>query len=636
MPVREWLDRPRHVLGVFLAVAAVSATALGLLAWQLLAQDAALDATRRQERLEQSADRATAIMQRILADLQTRLGAERTESAPLPPGVSVVSIGPGGVSAWPAGSLLYSPVLVRGAPATANAFADGERLEFASRDREAAMGVYAALGRSNDAALRAGALLRLARVQRAQNDSAAALTTYDRLAALDRVAVDDFLPAGLASRIGRASVFEDAHRTSELRSEAAALADDLRRGRWPILRPTYELYIAKAAEWLGASPPEDADARTRAEAVEWLWSNRAATETTGRRMIALPTGSALIGWKISPDRLETFVGGPVYLATLGTEAFGPDVQWALSDLEGQRTVGVATPSRPFAVRTASVAGLPWTLHVFALPGQPLPMSPQRSLLLLVLSVVALVLAAGWYLILRARTREFKVARLQSDFVAAVSHEFRSPLTSLSHIADMLARDRFPSDALRRQSYDALVRDANRLRDLVEGLLDFGRFDAGATAFRFEPLDVGDLVRTTVAHFQERAATDGYTIELAGAADSVHARADREALTRALWNLLDNAVKYSPNARTIWVDMTQRPDRVDISVRDQGLGIPLDEQGAIFDRFVRGIESKARRIRGTGIGLAMVRQIVRAHGGEITLASTPGRGSVFTITLTIAG
>ncbi len=636
MPVRDWLGRPRHVLVVFLAVAAVSAAALGSLAWQLLAQDAALDATRRQERLEQAADRATAIMQRALADLQTRLGAENAGDAPLPPGVSVVSIGPGGVAVWPVGSLLYSPVPVLGASAPAGTFAEGERLEFARRDRAAAMDVYSALARSNDAAVRAGALLRLARVQRKQKRPDAALRTYDQLAALDRVNVDDLLPAGLAGRIGRASVFEDGQKTAELRTEAAALADDLHRGRWPVLRPTYELYTAKAGEWLGASPREDADARTRADAVDWLWSNRATAETIGRRMIALSNGPALVGWKTSPDRLDTFVAGPAYLAALGAEAFGGDVQWALSDLEGRRTLGDAPPSRPVAVRTAAVASLPWTLHVFAPPGQRLPVSPRRSLLVLVLSVVAMVLAAGWYFILRALSRELSVGRLQSDFVAAVSHEFRSPLTSLSHIADMLARDRFPLDALRRQAYDALVRDADRLRDLVEGLLDFGRFEAGATAFRFEPVDVGGLVRTTVAEFQERAAADGYTIELAGATDEVSARADREALTRALWNLLDNAVKYSPDSRTIRVEVTRRPDRVGISVRDHGLGIPLDEQRTIFDRFVRGTESKARRIRGTGIGLAMVRQIVRAHGGEIAVTSAPGQGSVFTILLPMTG
>jgi hypothetical protein len=118
-----------------------------------------------------------------------------------------------------------------------------------------------------------------------------------------------------------------------------------------------------------------------------------------------------------------------------------------------------------ATRTAASAGLPWTLHVFAPPdlAAASSSSPRRQLLMLILAVVALVLAAGWYFILRAVTRELRVSRLQSDFVAAVSHEFRSPLTSLSHIAEMLAHDRLPSDEVRRRSYGVLVRDTDRLR-----------------------------------------------------------------------------------------------------------------------------------------------------------------------------
>ena len=243
-----------------------------------------------------------------------------------------------------------------------------------------------------------------------------------------------------------------------------------------------------------------------------------------------------------------------------------------------------------------------------------------------------MLAAGWYFILRAISRERRVAQLQSDFVAAVSHEFRSPMTSLAHIAEMLAQDRMPSDDVRKQAYEVLVRDTDRLRRLVEDLLDFGRFEAGAATLHFEPVDIAELVRGTVADFRDRVQRDGFAIECTGTTDAVFVRADREAVSRALWNLLDNAVKYSPQSRTVWVDMERNRDLVSVTVRDQGIGIPLQEQSEIFDRFVRGSESKALRIKGTGIGLAMVRHIVQAHGGEVRVASEPGRGSRFTMVL----
>lgn len=226
--------------------------------------------------------------------------------------------------------------------------------------------------------------------------------------------------------------------------------------------------------------------------------------------------------------------------------------------------------------------------------------------------------------------------MQSDFVAAVSHEFRSPLTSLCHISEMLAGDRFASEDLRRKSYGVLVRDTDRLRRLVEGLLDFGRFEAGAAYYRFEPVEIGPFVRAMIAAFQEKVAPDGYRVELSGSTDETWVRADREALSRALWNLLDNAVKYSPQCQTVWVEVGRDAGRVSITVRDQGLGIPAHEQRGIFDKFVRGADSKALRIKGTGIGLAMVRHIVQAHGGEILLASEPGQGSRFTLLLQASG
>jgi signal transduction histidine kinase len=123
---------------------------------------------------------------------------------------------------------------------------------------------------------------------------------------------------------------------------------------------------------------------------------------------------------------------------------------------------------------------------------------RRTALAAALGATSLVLLAGWYFILRSLSRERRAAELQSDFVAAVSHEFRSPLTSMAHLAEMLEADRVPSGEPTRASYRALVRDTHRLRRLVEDLLDFRRFEVGAGALRLEPVDLTDLVRTAIA------------------------------------------------------------------------------------------------------------------------------------------
>ena len=619
------------MLAAFLGVALVSAGALGWLGWLLLLQDAALDTQRRRDSLEQAADRTSATMQLALAKLQTALSVPAGENGALPAGISRIATAPGGVTIWPEGSVAYFPFPRVEYAAPLEAFTEGERSEFAVSDLAAAEHAYSRRAATRDPLIRAGALARLARVHRKRHDTEAALRAYAQLATLH--ADVDAIPAALVARAGRAGLFEETGRTEELRQEGAALAGDLRQGRWRLTESEYDFYANQASTWMGAMHAESHDGVARAGALDWLWQNRAALDGAVRRAALLPHGPALMVGQISGERLNAIVGGPAYFASLCSEATPAHLRCALSDSEGRSLAGDRRHAREAAMRAASADGLPWTLHVFTESDTAaLTPSPRRRLLILTFAVVGLVLAAGWYFILRATARELRVSRLQSEFVAAVSHEFRSPLTSLSHIADLLATDRLSTVDQRRQSYEVLVRDTDRLRRLVEGLLDFGRFEARKAALRLETLDVAGLVRAVVSDFQGHVASAGFTVELAGASPEMLIRADREAIERALWNLLDNAVKYSPDCRTVWVALERRHERVSIHVRDHGLGIPLHEQSEIFDRFVRGAEATARRIRGTGIGLAMVRQTVRAHGGEVRVASEPGQGSTFTTVL----
>ena len=136
----------------------------------------------------------------------------------------------------------------------------------------------------------------------------------------------------------------------------------------------------------------------------------------------------------------------------------------------------------------------------------------------------------------------------------------------------------------------------------------------------------------VGEFRERAAADGYAVELTAPAAEIPVHADREALARAIWNLLDNAAKYSPGCLTVWADVEREQERAAIRIRDRGFGIPTAEQVRIFEKFVRGEAAKQAGIRGTGLGLAMVHHIVMAHGGEIRLESKTGEGSAFTLLL----
>jgi signal transduction histidine kinase len=251
----------------------------------------------------------------------------------------------------------------------------------------------------------------------------------------------------------------------------------------------------------------------------------------------------------------------------------------------------------------------------------------------------LVILGSGYVVHRALSRELRVAQLQSDFVAAVSHEFRSPLTTLRTITELLAQNRISDESRRKQSYVFLDRETMRLHRLVEDLLDFGRMESGRKQYRLEAHDAFQLVRAALADFSVQAGANGFTVETDVVASedpsSAKVYVDEEAFRRAFRNLLDNAMKYSPVCRTVWVNSTVKDHRVLISVRDQGMGIDGAEKRLIFQKFVRGHAAKNAGIKGTGIGLAMVQQISEAMGGEIRLQSETGVGSTFTIVLPLA-
>jgi signal transduction histidine kinase len=160
-------------------------------------------------------------------------------------------------------------------------------------------------------------------------------------------------------------------------------------------------------------------------------------------------------------------------------------------------------------------------------------------------------------------------------------------------------------------------------------------EAGQLKYRFEPVNPDEFIRDIVSDFEREVAGRGYRVELNGAAGLPTIHADRESLARVFWNLLDNAVKYSPDNRTVWVDLSDVNRRLAVRVRDRGVGIPVAEQKEIFRKFVRGAASKNASVQGTGVGLAMASRIVAAHGGEISVESQPGEGSVFTVLLPVA-
>jgi len=268
--------------------------------------------------------------------------------------------------------------------------------------------------------------------------------------------------------------------------------------------------------------------------------------------------------------------------------------------------------------------LPWGVLV-SLTGQPGDSS--ASLLLAGLLLSGTLILATLYLAYRAVERQLYLARMQSEFVNAVSHEFRTPITALTHLTEMLETDGAPEER-KPAYYAALGRETRRLREMVEALLDFGRMESGRYKYKPEKLDLVEFVRGLVEEFREQPAAAQHDVVFETDQELQAVSADRETLRRAVWNLLDNAAKYSPPGKRVVAQV----HTAGISVEDEGPGIAGDEQKAIFQKFVRGRTARDAGVRGTGIGLAMVEAIARAHGGRVELRSRPGEGSRFTILL----
>ena len=658
MPVRQWLEPPRHWLVLFLAITLVLAGALGWVSWQLLQQDRALALQRTQERQESAADLATAALQKNLTELEEQLTALAAVASPktaefareLPPDSIVVILHSGGIEALPKGRLVYYPVVPAAKEPPASTFLETDLLEFQRRDHVAAITALGKFGRSTDAPTRAAALVRLGRNFRKIGRWPEALGTYEELYRLDSVPVGG-LPAGLVAREAKCSLFEQRQDREGLQKEAAALHAELLSARWALPRAAYSFHMEEARRWAGVAhlDPRAEEALALAEGVETLWEEwqrvrRGEGKPAGRAALRQRERPILTLWRASAGRMAALAAGPGYLERRWLRDLQPIVEGhgaeiALVDAQGRPVLGRAPGSdNRSSVRLASATQLPWTLQAFTRPDSPAVATfrTRRRLLLSGLCVAALLLAAGSYFVGRAVARELAVARQQSDFVSAVSHEFRTPLTTLRQLSELLAKGRVATQEHRQQYYDLLLRESERLHRLVEGLLNFGRLEGRKLQYRFERLDAADLLRGTVADFQGEADARGYRLELGANGLAAPVRADREALRCVLWNLFDNAVKYSPDCSTVWVDLEREADRVVIAVRDRGFGIPRSEQEQIFQKFVRGAAAKAQSIRGTGIGLAMARQIVAAHGGRITLESEPGVGSTFRVILPRAG
>lgn len=286
--------------------------------------------------------------------------------------------------------------------------------------------------------------------------------------------------------------------------------------------------------------------------------------------------------------------------------------------------------------------MPAPLDAFRLAVQPAPgvIGPVAGRALQVrlygwgIFLLGVVVAAGSWLVLRRVSTEIRQARARTDFVALVSHELRTPLASMKMLAESLYLENIRDPEKRKKSLEIVIKETDRLWSLVERVLFFVRLDQDAVVYHRREEPAAELVHGAVQAFRGRQWNGRATIDLEIAEPLPPVSADRTAIEQVLLNLMDNAVKYSRGPAAVHVRAGSSSDGrwVRISVRDEGVGMERRELKRIFRKFYRVGGSRAAVTPGVGLGLALCRHVVRAHGGRIEVESEPGVGSTFTVSL----
>jgi signal transduction histidine kinase len=580
------------------------------LGFRLIEQDRALEKQRLAESRELAAGEAVRRLTALVSD--PALLARNPEEGAL-------------LARFPNPRLLFRRTVQASPEAADTAFREGEALEFGQNDPIAAAAIYARQARDRNPAILSGALYRLGRSLHKAGRTGEALEAYGRLARMDNASAGGW-PAPVSALWSRCRILETAGRLDELRREATRLRDLLISGRHPMSRASYASFADDAARWSGRPRPHELERLTDAILSIESGVSDGSRPPVGRTMLRIDAQPVTVVWGPSGGTIAVFAAGREFVERQWLSQAGPGV-WLRDDHGAD--LGRASPGAA-AIRYAAETQLPWNVVAAPLASSG-ELDARRRLLMILLAAVGLFTLTGAYFVFRALQREFALARMQEDFVAAVSHEFRTPLTTLRQITESLEDGRVNSEDKRSSYYRSLSRATQRLHRLVEDVLDFRRMQSGAMDYRRACINTREFTARIAADFQHEVEDRGFTVAAAPGPEAT-VMGDREALSRALWNLLDNAVKYSGEARSVELSTELRGNRVEWRVRDQGIGIPAAERRLVFQRFFRGDAARSAGIRGTGIGLAMVQQIAAAHGGSVSVESEPGAGSVFTLSI----
>ena len=418
--------------------------------------------------------------------------------------------------------------------------------------------------------------------------------------------------------------------------------NSLRSGRWWLSydeRRFYEREISRLLESAGHELVKPGGNIEELAAVEQIirQSQPPPSEAPARSYQRNQYGGFLIIWlprserqqssglALSEGDLSLFLNG-IVAPVLSHQLFGA----TLRDHDGRKLWGNANNvghSEPLR----SVRGWELGFETF----KPAGLIDQRQLLWYGFILLLIVmLTSGLAMSARIVRRELELGRIQNEFIAAVTHEFKSPLTSIRLLMERISQGRQLTREASSQYHTAITHETERLERLVNRLLDAQQIQMGSKQYSFAPASIVAFTENAVKDLRPHADARNISLRIKAEKDLPVLNLDEAAMTDALENLIDNAIKYSPPGTEIEIDVRSRDSEVSVDVFDQGIGIEADEVERIFEKFYRGRRGNAQNVRGTGLGLALVKATVEAHAGSIAVSSSPGHGSRFSVRLPV--
>jgi signal transduction histidine kinase/tetratricopeptide (TPR) repeat protein len=282
--------------------------------------------------------------------------------------------------------------------------------------------------------------------------------------------------------------------------------------------------------------------------------------------------------------------------------------------------------------------LPWKLLVSHPEIKALEKTAQREIFFygFLLTVIAALMLFGAVMIARDISRESETNRLKTEFVNNISHELKTPLTLIRLYGETLQRKENLTNTEKKECYEIITKESERLSHLINNVLDFSRIEMGRKEFDFRKGYLQDVILDTLESYRYHLEKEGFTIHSDIARDLPEMNFDGEAIASALVNLLSNAMKFSPKEKEVTVKLFRDNGNTVLHVSDKGTGILQKEIPKIFERFYQSENKVASEARGSGLGLTLVKNITEAHGGSIAVESEVGKGSVFTIRIPLSG